>query len=301
LAAPPVLIKDHPTGLARPLANLTAMLTSSFFHTPKVMGILNVTPDSFSDGGLFFSKAKAFQRALQMVQEGADIIDIGGESTRPYAQPVSVQVELDRVIPLVEKIHAELPVLISVDTSKAQVMREAVVAGAHLINDVAALLDEGSLATVAACEQVSVVLMHRQGNPQTMQEHPCYQDVVSEVKSFLHLRAQACIEAGIAPSRIILDPGFGFGKTLTHNLQLLRHLEVFGQLGYPVMIGISRKSMLGQILNKPVRERLYGGLALTALALLKGAKIIRTHDVAPTVDTLKSIQAVGEVATTLIT
>lgn len=256
------------------------------------MGILNITPDSFSDGGDFFSKERAFERACQMIEEGAEIIDIGGESTRPYAQAVSVEEELQRVIPLVEKIRVHFPVLISVDTSKAQVMREAIAAGADMINDVAALRYEGSLETVAASEKTYVCLMHMQGEPRTMQNHPAYQEVVSEVKAFLQTRAQLCIQAGISSHRILIDPGIGFGKTLEHNLRLMNHLEVLTPLGYPLVMGVSRKSLLGQILNKPLMERLYGGLALASLALLKGAKVIRTHDVVSTVDAVKTLQAV---------
>ncbi len=267
------------------------MFTVPFFHSPKVMGILNVTPDSFSDGGDFFSQEAAFLRALQMAEEGAEIIDIGGESTRPGAASVSVQEELDRVIPLVEKIHAELPLFISVDTSKAEVMREAIAAGAQMINDVAALRYEGSLEVIASSPNVYVCLMHMPGNPRTMQENPQYEDVVFEVNTFLQDRLQTCLTAGISSSRILIDPGFGFGKTFEHNLQLMNQLQTFTSLSYPVLIGVSRKSMLGKILNKPVSERLYGGLALAVLALRQGVKVIRTHEVAPTVDVIKVTQA----------
>jgi dihydropteroate synthase len=269
------------------------MPPDTFFNSPKIMGILNVTPDSFSDGGHFFVQAAALVRARQMVVEGAHIIDIGGESTRPGAQPVSLQEELDRVIPLVEKIRAELPVLISVDTSKALVMQAAIAAGAQMINDVAALRYEGSLEVIASSNEVYVCLMHIQGNPRTMQQQPHYENVVNEVKTFLQDRIQVCLTAGIDSARILIDPGFGFGKTLAHNLQLMNQLQEFTQLGYPVLIGVSRKSMLGQILNKPVQERLYGGLALAVIALNKGAKVIRTHDVAPTVEVLKTVRAVS--------
>lgn len=256
------------------------------------MGILNVTPDSFFDGGQFIALEKAFAKAQQMVAEGADIIDIGGESTRPGARPVSPQEELDRVIPVVEKIRAELPVAISVDTSKAVVMREAIAQGVQIINDVTALRGEGSLEVIAADDSVHVCLMHMQGEPRTMQQSPIYQNVVEEVKQFLLARIQACKSANVASSRIIIDPGFGFGKTLSHNLLLLQRLEVFTELGYRVLVGVSRKSMLGEILNKPPIERLHGGLALAVLAVSKGAEIIRTHDVAPTVDALKVVHRV---------
>jgi len=262
------------------------------FTSPKIMGILNVTPDSFSDGGHFFSRAAALTHARQLVAEGADLIDIGGESTRPGALPVSIQEELDRVIPLVEQLHAELPILISVDTHKPQVMQAAIAAGAQMINDVTALRSPNSLAIVAAATEVYICLMHMQNEPRTMQEHPTYDDVVCEISDFLRARIQACLAAGIASSRIIIDPGFGFGKTLLHNLQLMNQLQELTTLGYPVLVGVSRKSMLGKILNKPPLERLSGGLALAALALNKGAKIIRTHDVAPTVEVLKVVQAV---------
>jgi len=235
----------------------------------QVMGILNVTPDSFSDGGHFFSRDAALKQAHQMAAEGADIIDIGGESTRPCAEPASVEEELDRVIPVLEKIRAELPIPISVDTSKAQVMREAIAAGADMINDVMALRGEGSLAAVAASNKVQVCLMHLQGEPRTMQLNPHYDDVVNEIKAFLQARVQVCLEAGIASSRLLIDPGFGFGKTVEHNLQLI-----------------------GQVLNKPVTERLYGSLALAVLAVSKGVAVIRTHDVAATVETLKMTHAV---------
>jgi dihydropteroate synthase len=255
------------------------------------MGILNVTPDSFSDGGHYFSLERAFERARQIVTEGADIIDIGGESTRPGAPTVSVQAELDRVIPILEKIRAEWPIRISVDTSQPQVMREAIAKGANLINDVRALQREGSLQVVAN-SQVDVCLMHMQGEPNTMQQNPHYQDVVSEVKHFLQTRIQTCLTAGIDPSRLYIDPGIGFGKTTLHNLILTKNLSQLTQLGYPVLVGFSRKSLIGQILNKPVTERLYGGLALAVLAVSQGVKIIRTHDVAATVDVLRMTNAV---------
>jgi len=265
------------------------------FLVPKIMGILNVTSDSFSDGGLFLSVEAALKQAHQMVQEGADIIDIGGESTRPGAQPVSVQEELDRVMPILTKIRAEAPISISVDTSKPQVMQEAIAAGADMINDVMALRHEGSLATVATSDKVQVCLMHIQGEPRTMQQKPHYTNVVDEIKTFLLERVQACLKSGIAKNRIILDPGFGFGKTLEHNLLLMKKLHVFTELDYPVLVGVSRKSMIGNILNKPVKERLYGSLALAVLAVSKGASIIRTHDVAATKDALKMTSAVLQI------
>jgi dihydropteroate synthase len=273
------------------------MLKFKFYHlkginVQKVMGIVNVTPDSFSDGGLFLSQNNAFKHAKQLIAEGADIIDIGGESTRPGAEPVSIQEELDRVIPLVEKIRAEFSVSISVDTSKSLVMREAIAAGVDIINDIMALTGEDSIAAVAASDTVKVCLMHMQGEPRTMQKNPKYDNVIEDIKAFLLMRTQACVNAGIASNRIIIDPGFGFGKTVVHNLLLMKNLQVFSQLGYPVLVGISRKSFIGNILNKQVTERLYGSLALAVLAVSKGANIIRTHDVAATVDALKMTDSV---------
>jgi dihydropteroate synthase len=259
----------------------------------QVMGILNVTPDSFSDGGLFFSRDSALNHARQMIEEGADIIDIGGESPRPGAQPVSAQEELDRVIPVVEKIRAEYPIKISVDTTKSQVMHEAIAAGADMINDIMALRGEGCLATVAADDKVQICLMHIQGSPRTMQNNPYYDDVVGEIKAFLLERVQTCLDAGISSNRLLIDLGFGFGKTVAHNLLLMRNLQVFVDLGYSVLVGVSRKSLIGTILNKPVTERKYGSLALAVLAVNKGAAIIRTHDVAATVDALKMTNAVN--------
>ena len=263
-----------------------------YFNKPQVMGILNVTPDSFSDGGRFNNVEHALNHARQLVAEGADILDIGGESTRPNAPAVSAQEELDRVLPVLEKIRAELPVKTSIDTSKAEVMQAAIALGVDIINDVAALTYTESLEVVAAAPHVQVCLMHMQGEPRTMQLEPHYENVVMEVKNFLLQRVATCTQAGIATERIILDMGFGFGKTLQHNLELLQQLESFTQLGYPVLVGVSRKSLLGAILNKPVTERLYGGLALATLAVQKGAQIIRTHDVAATVDVVNVTYAV---------
>ncbi len=257
------------------------------------MGILNITPDSFSDGGHFLSREAALPRARKMVQEGAGVIDIGGESTRPGARPVSVQEELDRVIPVIEIISAELPVALSIDTSKAVVMREAVSAGAGLINDVMALQAEGALAA-AADLAVPVCLMHMQGEPRTMQQSPQYQDVLEDVKSFLAYRAQVCLEAGVLRERILIDPGFGFGKTLEHNLVLLKNLKKICELNMPLLVGLSRKSMIGTLLGDvSVDERLFGSVAAAVLAVFEGAAIIRTHDVRATVDALKITAAVS--------
>lgn len=253
---------------------------------PCVMGILNVTPDSFSDGGDFLGYEDALQHARQMVAEGADMIDVGGESTRPGAAVVPEQQELDRVIPLIEALSAEIAVPISVDTTKAQVMREAVSAGAGLINDVNALRSEGAL-SAAVDLAVPICLMHRQGSPSKMQKKPLYDNVLADVKRFLLARVAACELVGISRERLIIDPGFGFGKTLEHNIALFAGLKQFVGLGLPVMIGVSRKTMIGEVLNAPVDERLSGGLALATLAAQQGASIIRTHDVKATTDVLK--------------
>ncbi len=256
------------------------------------MGILNVTPDSFSDGGAFVCTETALEHARRMLHEGADIIDIGGESTRPGAHPVSEQEELDRVIPVIQALAAELPVPISVDTSKAAVMREAVAAGAAMINDVLALQSPGALQAAAAA-QVPVCLMHMQGKPRSMQRNPVYQDVAGEVRSFLESRVQACQEAGIPRRRLLLDPGFGFGKSLAHNLFLLKNLHFFAAIGLPLLVGVSRKSMIGSLLgNVPVDQRLYGSLAAAVMALERGAAILRVHDVRPTVDAVRVATAV---------
>lgn len=261
-------------------------------NMPQVMGVLNVTPDSFSDGGKFVHLATAMRHARQMVNSGAHWLDIGGESSRPGAQPISEQQELDRVLPVVERIRAELPVKISIDTTKAVVMQEAIKLKVDMINDIMALQGENCLATVAQSSSVQVCLMHLQGEPRTMQDDPQYIDVVQEVKSFLLARVQACLDVGIAAERIIIDPGFGFGKNLQHNLLLMKHLDVLTQLPYPVLVGVSRKSMIGKILDKPVHKRLHGGLALAVFAVTHGAQLIRTHDVAATVEALEVIQAI---------
>ncbi|HJS15746.1 dihydropteroate synthase [Rheinheimera sp.] len=249
---------------------------------PKVMGILNITPDSFSDGGRFIGKDAALAEARAMLAAGAAILDIGGESTRPGAEEVSVQQELDRVLPVIEAIRSELDCIISIDSCKAQVMKEAVAAGADIINDIKALLDPGAV-EVAAAAQVPVCLMHMQGQPRTMQHSPLYQDVAKEVYDFLQQRAEVCIAAGIPKSQIILDPGFGFGKSLQHNYQLLSQLSDLLGLNYPLLVGMSRKSMIGQLLQVPPEERLAGSLACATIAVMKGARIIRVHDVKETV------------------
>lgn len=252
---------------------------------PAVMGVLNVTPDSFSDGGCYLQPDAALRRAEIMAEEGAAIIDVGGESTRPGAPLVTVQEELDRVLPVVERLTRALSIPISVDTSKPEVMREAARVGAGLINDVRALQVPGAL-DVAAASGLPVCLMHLRGEPATMQQVPRYSDAVAEVYAFLAERVQICEAAGISRDRILVDPGFGFGKTLEHNLRLLRHLNRFTDLAAGVLVGISRKSMIGLLLNTSVTERLSGSLAAAVIALWQGAKIIRTHDVRETVQAL---------------
>ena len=252
---------------------------------PAVMGVLNVTPDSFSDGGRYLQLDAALRHAEAMVEEGAALIDIGGESTRPGAPPVSVQEELDRVLPVVERLARELPVPLSVDTSKPEIIREAARAGAGLINDVRALRLPGAL-EAAAASRLPVCLMHMQGEPGTMQQQPIYIDVAAEVRAFLAERIRVCERAGIPRERILVDPGFGFGKTLDHNLALLRHLGRFTDLAAGVLVGVSRKSMIGLLLNAPVGERLAGSLAAAVIAFWQGANILRAHDVRETVQAL---------------
>ncbi|RRJ83541.1 dihydropteroate synthase [Aestuariirhabdus litorea] len=256
------------------------------------MGVLNVTPDSFSDGGRFIDPERALQHAREMVAAGASFIDVGGESTRPGAEPVSVEQELERVVPLVAAIRAELDVVVSVDTSTPEVMREAVAAGAGLINDVRALQRPGALAMAATLE-VPVCLMHMLGEPGTMQVAPHYQDVIAEVSAFLLQRIECCEAAGIDRSRLLVDPGFGFGKTLEHNLQLLRGLDRFARLGVPLLVGMSRKSMVGAVLGRAdPADRLYGSLAVAVMAAQAGAQILRVHDVKETHDALAMVDAV---------
>lgn len=260
-----------------------------------VMGILNVTPDSFSDGGRYTSLELALLRAHEMVSAGASIIDIGGESTRPGAATVGAQQELDRVAPLVERIAAECDVIISVDTSTPAVIRESARLGAGLINDVRSLQRDGAL-DAAAATHLPVCLMHMRGEPQTMQDEPYYNDVAVEVAGFLQERIDACVTAGIAVERIVLDPGFGFAKNTQHNYELFKRLPELLSLQRPLLVGVSRKSMIGNILQQPVDQRLYGGLALAVMALERGAKILRVHDVVATMDALKIFNAVQDAA-----
>lgn len=257
---------------------------------PIVMGILNVTPDSFSDGGKFIDVSKAVEHALQMIEQGAGMIDVGGESTRPGAADVSEAEEIRRVVPVIEALVARTSILISIDTSKAAVMSAAVAAGASLINDVRALQEPGAL-EAAARTNAAVCLMHMQGQPRTMQHEPHYDDVVGEVTAFLEQRVEACVAAGIGRDRLVLDPGIGFGKRLEHNLALLAHLPELGRLGLPLLVGVSRKSMFQALLGRPVEQRLAGGLAVATASVLAGAGILRVHDVAETVDAVKVAQA----------
>ena len=256
----------------------------------RIMGIVNVTPDSFSDGGQHSSTANAVRHALALIQQGASVVDIGGESTRPGAADVPVQQELERVIPVIQALRG-CGAVISVDTRKLEVMRAAIAEGAQMINDINALQAEGALAVLAHSD-VAVCLMHKQGQPATMQQAPAYVDVVSEVKDFLAARLVAANEFGVARNRIVLDPGFGFGKSLQHNLKLLHHLDRFTELGVPILAGLSRKSMLGQVTGRAVDERDFAGGAALVMAVLKGARMIRVHNVAACADALKIIHAV---------
>lgn len=258
---------------------------------PQVMGILNVTPDSFSDGGRFAQLDAALRHAADMVAAGATLIDVGGESTRPGARSVSPTEELERVAPVVEAITRELDVIVSVDTSTPAVMRESARLGAGLINDVRSLQRDGAL-DAAADTGLPICLMHMRGEPGNMQDDPRYPDILTEVQDFLGERMAACAAAGIAAERIVLDPGFGFAKTLEHNLSLFRRMDRLHALGRPLLVGVSRKSMIGKVLGHEVGDRLYGSLALAALALTKGAHILRVHDVAETVDVVRMIAAV---------
>jgi len=267
------------------------MLLSCGAHTldlssPVVMGVLNVTPDSFSDGGEFLDPEVAVRHARRMAAEGAAIIDVGGESTRPGAAPVEAAEELERVIPVVEALVATLQLPVSVDTCKPEVMAAALAAGASMINDVMALTAPRALEIVAS-SPAAVCLMHMQGEPRTMQADPRYGDVVSDVHHFLSQRVRACETAGMDRSRLVIDPGFGFGKTVEHNLRLLAALDDFARDGLPVLAGLSRKSMIGQLTGRPAGERLAGSVALAALAVAQGASIVRAHDVAATVDAVR--------------
>ena len=264
--------------------------------SPKIMGILNITPDSFSDGGVLYRNGQVYldvvlKRAEAMLADGADILDVGGESTRPGAATVSEQEELDRVVPVVEALVRKLGALVSVDTSTASVIRESALKGAGMINDVRALSRDGAL-IAAANTALPICLMHMQGQPQTMQNAPHYDDLIADVLNFLKLKTEICLAAGIGRERILIDPGFGFGKTLAHNLALLARLSELGILGSPILVGLSRKSLLGQLLDRSVDERLPGSLALALAAVERGASIIRVHDVAATKDVVSVYNAI---------
>jgi dihydropteroate synthase len=258
---------------------------------PQVMGVLNVTPDSFSDGGRYASLAAAVAHGVRLADEGAAVIDVGGESTRPGAAPVSVAEELDRVVPVIERLRAATAAIVSVDTSKPQVMRAAAAAGAGLLNDVRALGEPGAL-EAAAASGCAVCLMHMQGQPRTMQQAPRYGDVVAEVRAFLAARLTAARGAGVAADQLLVDPGFGFGKTLAHNLTLLRHLRELASLDAPLAVGLSRKSLIGTLTGRSGDERVHGSIAVAVLAVAGGARLVRAHDVAATVDALKVTAAV---------
>jgi dihydropteroate synthase len=259
--------------------------------TPLVMGVINVTPDSFSDGGQFFDTTQAIEQGLRLAGEGAAILDIGGESTRPGAADVTEEEELRRILPVIERLRARTSAVISIDTSKPGVMRAAAAAGAGLINDVRALREPGALEAAAATD-CAVCLMHMQGEPRTMQLAPTYGDVVSEVKAFLAERVQGARAAGLSGDRLVIDPGFGFGKTLEHNLQLLRRLRDLAVHGLPLLAGLSRKSIVGKLIGRSAGARVYGSVALAVIAAQNGASIIRAHDVAATVDALRTLAAV---------
>jgi dihydropteroate synthase len=258
---------------------------------PQVMGIVNVTPDSFSDGGKYESTEKAVEHALQLVRDGADILDIGGESTRPGATPVSLEEELGRVVPVIERLSKVAGVPISIDTYKPEVMRVAIAAGADLVNDVRALQAPGALEIVGK-SKAGVCLMHMQGTPQTMQVNPHYDDVVAEVKAFLSTRLNAANGAGIASERIVLDPGFGFGKLTEHNIALLQSLQSIAALGRPLLVGLSRKSVLGKIVGGDEYVRQHASIAAAVISAMKGARIVRVHDVKATADALKVVAAI---------
>src|SRR5579875_1227046 len=262
---------------------------------PLILGIVNVTPDSFSDGGQFLDADAAVAHGLNLVEQGADLLDIGGESTRPGSLPVPLEEELSRVIPVVRRLAALTSTPLSVDTNKAEVARQALEAGAHVINDVTALRGDPRMAEVVRSYGAGIILMHMQGTPATMQIAPHYEDVVAEVTDFLQARLQTCLDLGIAASQVVLDPGIGFGKTAKHNLQLLAHLEALQRLGRPVCLGVSRKGFLGKMLNRPLQQRLASSLAAACYALVRGsAQILRVHDVAETRDVVVLVNALRE-------
>jgi dihydropteroate synthase len=262
---------------------------------PLVMGIVNVTPDSFSDGGRFVDADAAVTHALRLVEQGADILDIGGESTRPGSLPVSQEEELSRVIPVLQRLAERADVPLSVDTSKAEVARQALEAGAHIINDITALQGDPTMPEVVRSFEAGVILMHMRGTPATMQNDPRYENVVAEVSAFLEARLQACRDVGIAEAQVVLDPGIGFGKSSEHNLQLVAHLEELQRLGRPVCLGVSRKGFLGKVLGRPLEQRLAGSLAAVCFALVhRSAQLVRVHDVSETRDVVVLLRALRE-------
>ena len=263
------------------------------FAQSRVMGILNVTPDSFSDGGRFLSADAALQQAASMSEQGADIIDVGGESTRPGAEELPVQQELDRILPVIQSITARVDVAVSVDTSKPEVMRAAVAAGAVLINDVFALQREGAMQAAAGLD-AAICLMHMQGSPAAMQDRPAYEELPREIIDFLDERVRACSDAGIDDDRLIVDPGFGFGKNDQHNMKILANLGEFGALRLPLLVGLSRKRTLGKLTGKEADQLVAAGVAAAVIAVSNGANIVRTHDVGPTVDALSVFDAVRQ-------
>jgi dihydropteroate synthase len=279
----------HPSPLT-PCAVLKLGRFSLTLERPLIMGVVNVTPDSFSDGGRFLGTQQALEHARILIGEGADILDIGGESSRPAAEPVGLDEELRRVMPVLERL-AQMPVPVSVDTRKPEVMRRAIAAGAAMVNDINALREPGALEAVAQ-SQAAVCLMHMQGEPRFMQRDPQYKDVVAEVTAFLALRVEAAQQAGIARERIVVDPGFGFGKSTGHNLELLQGLGTIAGLGQPVLVGLSRKSLFGKITGKPVADRVSASVAAALLAVERGAALVRVHDVAATRDALLVLNAI---------
>jgi dihydropteroate synthase len=264
---------------------------------PLVMGILNVTPDSFADGGRYADTDQAVARALQMAQDGAAILDIGGESTRPGAEPVSTEEELHRVLPVVQALSRLTPALLSVDTRKARVAEQALLAGAHIVNDISALRHDPRMAEVARAAGAGVILMHMQGEPRTMQDHPQYTDVVREVAAFLDVRLQEAERRGLTAQALAVDPGIGFGKTAQHNLRLLTHLPAIGRLGRPVVVGLSRKRFIGAVTGRPVQDRLPGSLAALCWCCVRGAQIVRVHDVRESVDAVNVTMALLQEST----
>ena len=257
-----------------------------------VMGVLNVTPDSFSDGGIFFETAHAVDHAFAMVEEGADFIDIGGESTRPFSEGISVEEELSRVIPVIEGIAGKVSVPISIDTCKGAVAREALKAGASIINDISALRLDPGIASAAAKTGVPVILMHMKGTPKNMQKQPVYDDLITEIKDFLEDAVQRAVKAGISKDLILVDPGVGFGKTFDHNLQIIQRLSSFSTLGMPILIGTSNKAFIGEILGKEAHERVTGTMATVAVAAMNGAHIVRVHKVKEAVETVRVVDAI---------